>query len=100
MKDDYQKTIQSQATINNLQKSTYKKENKIEKLVGLLVKIKNSDQLKKYCLEKLNKDFMQKLLSEKVSEGFIEKVECVIDEFHRLYYSENTLTDNLVSNLL
>ena len=41
MKDDYQKTIQSQATINNLQKSTYKKENKIEKLVGLLVKIKN-----------------------------------------------------------
>ena len=100
MKDDYQKTIQSQATINNLQKSTYKKENKIEKLVGLLVKIKNSDQLKKYCLEKLNKDSMQKLLSEKVSEGFIEKVECVIDEFHRLYYSENTLTDNLVSNLL
>jgi hypothetical protein len=61
-----------------------KKESKIGKLVTLLVKIKNSNDLKKYCSDKLDKDFMQKLLSEKVSENFLEKVECVINEYVKL----------------
>ncbi len=67
-----------------------KKESKIGKLVTLLVKIKNSNELKKYCCDKLDKDFMQKLLSEKVSENFLEKVECVINEFVKL----NNLSQN------
>lgn len=52
-----------------------KKENKIGKLVGLLVKIKNSNDVKKYCTDKLGRDFIQTLLSEKVSENFLDKVE-------------------------
>lgn len=61
-----------------------KNENKIGKLVGLLVKIKNSEDLKRFCCEKLGKDFMQKMLSEKVSEYFLEKVENVLDEYYKL----------------
>ena len=74
-----------------------RKEKKIGKLVGLLVKIKNSEELRKYCCEKLSKDLMQKLLSEKVSEGFLEKVECVIDEFYKLSKnSEKSFSDNRI----
>lgn len=86
--------MQRTNSYNNLQENTTKKENITGKLVGLLVKIKNSEEIRKYCCERLSKDFMQKLLSENVSEGFLQKVECVIDEFNKLFkHTEKAFPD-------
>ena len=62
-----------------------KEPNKIGKLVSLLVKIKNSEEVKKYCVDKLGNDFMQKLLSEKVSTNYIEKVVSLVDEYFLIF---------------
>ena len=83
----YESDMVLQSTItNNYVEGSLKRENKIDKLVGLLVKIKNSLELKNYCIEKLSKDFMQKLL--------LEKVECVIDEYYKLFkFSDKNFSD-------
>ena len=93
LKNESDMVLQSTIT-NNYVEGSLKRENKIDKLVGLLVKIKNSLELKNYCIEKLSKDFMQKLLSEKVSDGYLEKVECVIDEYNKLFkFSDKNFSD-------